>query len=90
MSPETRSDIIPVRLHFRETIPQARQPISHRRVCVNNRMVNIIHFKVSHGDIISFKDSDAITRLQSGQNLWVDSIGKRGTYGNISTDEPFQ
>nr|QJC72046.1 ribosomal protein S4 [Podranea ricasoliana] len=62
LNPETRSDVIPVRLHFRETIPQARQPISHRRVCVNNRMVNIIHFKVSHGDIISFQENDARTR----------------------------
>ena len=42
LNPETRSDVIPVRLHFRETIPQARQPISHRRGCVNNRMVIII------------------------------------------------
>ncbi|KAL8552967.1 hypothetical protein ACS0TY_001584 [Phlomoides rotata] len=32
LNPETRSDVIPVRLHFRETIPQARQPISHRKV----------------------------------------------------------
>ena len=62
LNPETRSDVIPVRLHFRETIPQARQPISHRRVCVNHRMVNIIHFKVSHGDIISFPENDARTR----------------------------
>ncbi|CAI9119078.1 ribosomal protein S4, partial (mitochondrion) [Oldenlandia corymbosa var. corymbosa] len=59
LNPETRSDVIPVRLHFRETIPQARQPISHRRVCVNNGMVSITHFKVSHGDIISFQENDA-------------------------------
>nr|KJB09742.1 hypothetical protein B456_001G161800 [Gossypium raimondii] len=39
LNPETRSDVIPVRLHFRETIPQARQLISHRRVCVNNEML---------------------------------------------------
>nr|YP_010021217.1 ribosomal protein S4 [Malania oleifera]QOK99906.1 ribosomal protein S4 [Malania oleifera]UXG53669.1 ribosomal protein S4 [Malania oleifera] len=57
LNPETRSDVIPVRLHFRETIPQARQPISHRRVCVNNGMVSITHFKVSHGDLISFKEA---------------------------------
>nr|AUD56954.1 ribosomal protein subunit S4 [Kohautia caespitosa] len=59
LNPETRSDVILVRLHFRETIPQARQPISHRRVCVNNGMVSITHFKVSHGDIISFQENDA-------------------------------
>nr|UFX34198.1 ribosomal protein S4 [Tribulus terrestris] len=59
---ETRLDVILVRLHFRETIPQARQPISHRRVCVNNRMVSITHFKVSHGDLISFQENDARIR----------------------------
>nr|YP_005090421.1 rps4 gene product [Dorcoceras hygrometricum]AEK53318.1 ribosomal protein S4 [Dorcoceras hygrometricum] len=69
LNPETRSDVIPVRLHFRETIPQARQTISHRRVCVNNRMVNIIHFKVSHGDIISFQENDARTEKIIGKFL---------------------
>nr|AKQ51074.1 ribosomal protein subunit S4 [Cuscuta gronovii] len=63
LNPETRSDVIPVRLHFCETIPQARQPISHRKVCVNNGMVNITHFKLSHGDIISFKENYARTRI---------------------------
>nr|YP_009940655.1 ribosomal protein S4 [Passiflora edulis]YP_009940664.1 ribosomal protein S4 [Passiflora edulis]QNZ92459.1 ribosomal protein S4 [Passiflora edulis]QNZ92480.1 ribosomal protein S4 [Passiflora edulis] len=62
LNPETRSDVILVRLHFCETIPQARQPISHRRVCVNNGMVSITHLKVSHGDIISFKENDARIR----------------------------
>jgi len=55
---ERRLDAIPVRLHFCETSPQARQLISHRRVCVNNRMVSITHLKVSHGDIISFQEND--------------------------------
>lgn len=62
LNPETRSDVIPVRLHFCETIPQARQPISHRRVCVNQVIVCITHLKVSHGDIISFQENDARTR----------------------------
>nr|UTS76944.1 ribosomal protein S4 [Cuscuta foetida] len=69
LNPETRSDVIPVRLHFCETIPQARQPISHRKVCVNNGMVNITHLKLSHGDIISFQENDARTRGEE--------IGKR-------------
>jgi small subunit ribosomal protein S4 len=59
---ETRLDVILVRLHFCETIPQARQLISHRRVCVNNGIVSITHFKVSHGDIISFQENDGRTR----------------------------
>ena len=62
LNPETRSDVIPVRLHFCETIPQARQPISHRRVCVNNGMVSITHLKVSHGDRLSFQENDARIR----------------------------
>lgn len=62
LNPETRLDVIPVRLHFCETIPQARQPISHKKVCVNNGIVNITHFKVSHGDIISFQENTARTR----------------------------
>ncbi|XP_059646158.1 small ribosomal subunit protein uS4m [Cornus florida] len=64
LNPETRLDVIPVRLHFRETIPQARQPISHRRVCVNNGMVSITHLKVSHGDLISFQENDVRTRSE--------------------------
>nr|UKT61224.1 ribosomal protein S4 [Alternanthera philoxeroides] len=62
LNPETRLDVILVRLHFCETIPQARQLISHRKVCVNNGIVNISHFKVSHGDIISFQENYARTR----------------------------
>lgn len=79
LNPETRSDVIPVRLHFRETIPQARQPISHRRLCVNNGMVSITHFKVSHGDIISFKENDARARGEEiRRSLYIEiSVEKR-------------
>jgi small subunit ribosomal protein S4 len=54
LNPETRSDVIPVRLHFRETIPQARQPISHRKIRVNNEMGNITRSKVSsyHSELL--------------------------------------
>eukprot|EP01018_Ginkgo_biloba_P040806 Gb_22592 [translate_table: standard] len=61
LNPETRSDATPVRPHFRETLPQARQPISHRKICVNNGMVNITRSKVSHGDPISIKENYART-----------------------------
>ena len=44
---------------FCDTILQARQPINHRRVCVNNGMVNITHLKVSNGDRIYFQENDA-------------------------------
>nr|QLA48206.1 ribosomal protein S4 [Medinilla magnifica] len=78
LNPETRSDVIPVRLHFRETIPQARQPISHRRVCVNNRMISITHLKVSHGDLISFQEND--TRIR-GEEI------RRSFYIEISVEK---
>jgi len=54
---ETRLDVILVRLHFCETIPQARQLISHRKIRVNNEMGNITRFKVSRGDLISIEDN---------------------------------
>jgi small subunit ribosomal protein S4 len=62
LNQETRLDVILVRLHFSDTLPQARQLISHRRVCLNNGLVTITHLKVSHGDLISFKENDARTR----------------------------
>lgn len=62
LNQETRLDVILVRLHFSNTLPQARQLISHRRVCVNNGLISITHLKVSHGDLISFPENDARTR----------------------------
>jgi small subunit ribosomal protein S4 len=62
LNQETRLDVILVRLRFSDTLPQARQLISHRRVCLNNGLVTITHLKVSHGDLISFKENDARTR----------------------------
>jgi small subunit ribosomal protein S4 len=71
---ETRLDVILVRLHFCETIPQARQLITHRRVCVNNGMVSITHFKVSHGDIISFQENDARTREEIRRSFYIEIL----------------
>nr|ULQ69432.1 ribosomal protein S4 [Georgeantha hexandra] len=62
LNQETRSDVILVRLHFIDTLPQARQPISHRGVCLNKGLVTITHWKVSHGDLISFPENEARTR----------------------------
>lgn len=78
LNQETRSDVIPVRLRFSDTLPQARQPISHRRVCLNNGLVTITHLKVSHGDLISFKENDAITRGEEiRRSFYIDiSVGK--------------
>nr|QJH92072.1 ribosomal protein S4 [Podocarpus macrophyllus] len=57
LNPETRSDVIPVRLHSCETLPQARQLISHRKIRVNNEMVNMTRFQVSHGDSIPIEEN---------------------------------
>ncbi|XBJ22997.1 hypothetical protein VPH35_001267 [Triticum aestivum] len=78
LNQETRSDVIPVRLHFSDTLPQARQPISHRRVCLNNGLVTITHLKVSHGDLISFRENDTRTRgFEIRRSFYIDiSVGK--------------
>jgi small subunit ribosomal protein S4 len=62
LNQETRLDVILVRLRFCDTLPQARQLISHRRVCLNNGLVTMTHLKVSQGDLISFQENDARTR----------------------------
>nr|ULQ70038.1 ribosomal protein S4 [Vriesea hybrid cultivar] len=75
LNQETRSDVIPVRLHFSDTLPQARQPISHRRVCLNNGLVSITHLKVSHGDLISFQENEAGEEIR--RSFYIDiSVGK--------------
>nr|YP_010481833.1 ribosomal protein S4 [Saussurea inversa]UVU21214.1 ribosomal protein S4 [Saussurea inversa] len=77
LNPETRSDVIPVRLHFSETLPQARQPISHRRLCVNHVIVSITSFQVSQGDFISLKENDAIIYSEIRRSFYIEiSVSK--------------
>lgn len=72
---ERRLDVILVRIHFCETIPQARQLISHRRICVNNGIVSITHFQVSQGDLISFQENDAKTRCSDiRRSFYIETI----------------
>nr|YP_009307347.1 ribosomal protein S4 [Stoneobryum bunyaense]AOR82110.1 ribosomal protein S4 [Stoneobryum bunyaense] len=54
---ERRLDVILVRLNFCLTICQARQLISHKKICVNYKMVNIPGFQLSKGDLISIQDN---------------------------------
>nr|BDG69817.1 ribosomal protein S4 [Cunninghamia lanceolata var. konishii] len=63
LNPETRSDVIPVRPHFRETPPQARQLISHRKIRVNNEMANMTRFQASRGDPIPIGENSVITTV---------------------------
>ncbi|CAK9195782.1 unnamed protein product [Sphagnum troendelagicum] len=52
---EKRLDVILVRLNFCSTTFQARQLISHKKIYVNYKMVNIPGFQVSNGDLISIQ-----------------------------------
>ncbi|KAJ4744708.1 Ribosomal protein S4 [Rhynchospora pubera] len=75
LNQETRLDVILVRLHFSKTLPQARQLISHRRVFVNNGLVSITHWKVSHGDLISFPENEAKTRSEEiRRSFYIDIL----------------
>ncbi|KAJ3678811.1 hypothetical protein LUZ61_021275 [Rhynchospora tenuis] len=75
LNQETRLDVILVRLHFSNTLPQARQLISHRKVCVNNGLVSITHWKVSHGDLISFPENEAKTRSEEiRRSFYIDIL----------------
>nr|ULQ69710.1 ribosomal protein S4 [Cyperus mindorensis] len=75
LNQETRLDVILVRLHFSKTLPQARQLISHRKVCVNNRLVSITHWKVSHGDLISFQENEVRTRSEEiRRSFYIDIL----------------
>jgi small subunit ribosomal protein S4 len=71
---ETRLDVILVRLHFSETLPQARQLISHRRLCVNNVIVSITSFQVSQGDFISLKENDAIIYSEIRRFFYIEIL----------------
>nr|BCX55439.1 ribosomal protein S4 [Scopelophila cataractae] len=54
---ERRLDVILVRLNFCLTIFQARQLISHKKICVNYKIVNIPGFQLFNGDLISIQDN---------------------------------
>nr|ULQ69017.1 ribosomal protein S4 [Carex gibba] len=77
LNQETRLDVILVRLHFSKTLPQARQLISHRKVCVNNGLVSITHWKVSHGDLISFPENEVRTRSKKIRRSFYIDIFKK-------------
>ena len=83
LNPERRLDVILVRLHFCETLPQARQPISHRKVCVNNSIVNISHFQLSPGDIISFQEDYARTHGEDIRRFFYIKISVEKIIGKL-------
>nr|YP_010881103.1 ribosomal protein S4 [Moerckia flotoviana]WIA66605.1 ribosomal protein S4 [Moerckia flotoviana] len=74
---EKRLDVIPVRLNFRSTMFRARQPISHRNICVNYKKVNIPGFQVSNGDLISIRENYlAFFGSNIRRNLRTNRIGR--------------
>ena len=50
---ETRLDNIVFRAGWAETRPQARQFVSHGKILVNGKRVDIASFRVSKGDVVS-------------------------------------
>ena len=91
LNPETRLDVIPVRLHFCETIPQARQPISHRKVCLNNFVVKITHFYYSSrwSPVVKIMLSILCLTLWGGSSSFVEEAECAGNSGEgASTSFP--
>lgn len=74
LNQETRLDVILVRLHFSQTLSQARQLISHRKVCVNNGQVSITSSKVFHGDLISFQETIANEEIKIRRSFYIDIL----------------
>lgn len=61
---EKRLDGSLVRLGFCSTFPQARQLISHKKICVNSQIVNVASYQVCPGDLISVH-SEALPLVRS-------------------------
>nr|AND50455.1 ribosomal protein S4 [Flatbergium novo-caledoniae] len=74
---EKRLDVILVRLNFCSTTFQARQLISHKKIYVNYKMVNIPGFQVSNGDLISIQGNSLyFIKSKIRQNLQSNRIWK--------------
>uniref|UniRef100_A0A453ADI1 RNA-binding S4 domain-containing protein n=1 Tax=Aegilops tauschii subsp. strangulata TaxID=200361 RepID=A0A453ADI1_AEGTS len=86
LNQETRSNVILIRLHFSDTLPQARQPISHRRVCLNDGLVTTTHLEVSHGDLIYIKG--LVSRDPGGRETRSDVIPVRLHFSDTLPQNP--
>jgi ribosomal protein S4 len=74
---EKKLDVILVRLNFCSTTFQARQLISHKKIYVNYKMVNIPGFQVSNGDLISIQGNSLYCiKSKIRQNLRSNQIWK--------------
>lgn len=78
---ESRLDNVVYRMGFAATRAEARQLVSHKAVCVNDKVLNIPSYQVSSGDVVSVrekarsqqrvKDALQVTE-QYGFPNWVD------------------
>jgi small subunit ribosomal protein S4 len=60
---ETRLDNVVYRLGLRRTRKECRQMVSHKHICVNEKIVNIASALVKVGDVISFKKSTNLSKV---------------------------
>jgi small subunit ribosomal protein S4 len=60
---EVRLDNVVYRLGFAATRQASRQVVSHGHITVNGRKVDIPSFKVSEGDIISFREGSKSSKM---------------------------
>jgi small subunit ribosomal protein S4 len=57
---ERRLDIVIFRLKFTSTIFESQQLIAHKKILVNNKIMNYKNYYLKEGDIVSFNDSSTI------------------------------
>ena len=62
---ETRLDNVVYRLGLGRTRKECRQMVSHKHICVNEKVVNIASALVKVGDVISFKKSTNLSKVDS-------------------------
>lgn len=60
---ETRLDNVVYRLGLGRTRKECRQMVSHKHICVNEKIVNIASALVKVGDVISFKKSTNLSKV---------------------------
>ncbi|HVZ67156.1 MAG TPA: 30S ribosomal protein S4 [Patescibacteria group bacterium] len=83
---ETRLDNVVYRLGLGKTRAQARQFVSHKRVLVNGKKINIPSYSVKAGDVVTLIDkaqNDEIkTRVEENQEM-PTYLAKEGLAGKL-------
>lgn len=84
---ERRLDNIVFRLSFAISRPQARQLISHGKVSVNGKKVDIPSYSVKSGDLIKLNDKFELYESEVPEWLKLDNKKKEGKVLNIPDRE---